>query len=317
MKKPSIILAVLSIGVFLSLSYTVFAVPPDKIILHTTILDLKSSRPQEIAFTLPDESYLLRIKHAGHKGQVTDVALNNRPIAANIPPHVSMRGDRITQYIHLPSGMMKRAGNSLAISFTEDYPPEVELTFTNYRQQLGKAVYIFFGDTTAFLGKKVFKLKNVLIAVTLLFLFFAASAKLLSAYSKIDNETASRRALFALLPLFIVFLIFWISVHVFRAYRMVITQEYFWIICICGMLLPLVVLLLKPKFEKISARFREHSFPNKLATTFMGLSIACAILMILRLGALAGVIADCAYFIFTAAVVLTFAGFAKQDGGLR
>jgi hypothetical protein len=285
----------------------------------------------KVDFDLPQDAYLLKIKHIIQENQSKEIFVNGSPVDSDAISYVRKRGIIETNYIKLSKETINPGRNTIEIYFPQNRPPDVGIELSNYRKEINKDIYILFFDS-ANLPTGVVSLKTVAFPVFLAFLFFGGMIYLLT---KVFSLKASRPFLYQVYSI-IPFLIFLSSLWIFNnssgVYRVIISPNYFWTFGLVsfaiteGSIVTKKLLqgyrrkdfsIVRPKVNPCIIKafnwLKTREFSDKCVLLFMALLIICAFLLLLHLEPVAEQLANIAYIALVAGVVIKFVKMVREE----
>ena len=285
---------------------------------ETTIFDFKK------------DTYLIKFKYVRRGYSLDDITVNNKTIMDRFLE--KKEREIITNYVYVPSMMIKEGNNNFTIQFSDGYPPSVDFRIKNYRRNIEGVGYVLFHDSSFFDKRKIDFLSSLflwLICSLALIAIFYLIRKVLSTVEKF----LYRHFIFSLLP----YIIFLLGVLIYnfssKLYAVVLTNYFFWglgivffIISFMSITVPKIVkksyILLKenkvnnigiPKVYKfINRTIVEADKASIFVILFIVLLVLSALFLLLGLKIIAGQLANIAYFSLIIGVVLKMVDFIKK-----
>jgi len=337
MVKPNrislfIIAGTILIGLSLSYLYsqTVISHPKEKFKEYRKTIYLKGSR-ERLNLNLPQDSYLLKIKHIIQKNQPKEVFVNGFQVTPDIYHYIRRRGIIETDYIHLSKEIIKEGGNFIDITFSKNRPPDLDIILSNYRRKIGNDIYVLFSDSENLPSSKIpFK---ALISISIIFfLILGVGIYLLNKIFSLSTNRLFLYQIYSLTPFLIFLFSLWMGSSLNRLYKIVITPTYFWTFGLLSFFITEGGIVLKKLFQGHKRRdasfikpqtnklafgaiewVKQREFSDKCILLFMVLLIMCAFLLILKLEPVAEQLANIAYFALATGIIIKFVKFIKEE----
>jgi len=328
--KFLIIGAVIFIGVILGYLYIQTGVshPQEKFKKYRKAVYLKGNTAK-VDFDLPQDAYLLKIKHMIQENQPKKIYVNGFQVTPGIFHHIRRRGVTETSYMYLPKKIVKEGKNYIDITFSKNWPPDVDIILSNYRRQIENVIYILFSDSK-YLPLEKISFKITITMIILVSLLFGGMIYFLNKIFSLSINRLFLYQIYSLLPLIIFLVFLGMNSHLNKLYKVVITPNYFWTFWLVSFFITegSVVLrklwqyrgdtsFIKPQVNKLTLGaiewVRTKEFSDKCILLFMALLIMCAFLLILHLEPIAKQLANLAYFALVTGVIIKFVKFVKEE----
>lgn len=313
----------LLIGIFISFLYTkVVLYNPGKWLFYTQEINYLEQGKTKFSLNLKSESLFLRVKFQTQLDQPVLTYVNQKLIRPNIGSGVRKKKVTETLYFYLPKSIINNGDNLIEIRFPKNYPPNVFIKLSNYRNKLVNSIFVFFPDSLA-LSSRSHSFLDFIFLTVFTFIILMGSSFIHRMLFPIDERRIFLNQIYSILPFSLILITLIIANSLNFEYVVRVSQNYFYSFFVVIILLfqgfQFAFNLFKykekdgflhlnnnsRKYLHLSIDFWEsHDIPSWLLIISVASIVFCAVVTLLNINLLAVQAANIAYLFLSGGILL-------------